>query len=172
MTTMYPPIKAREAASDSVGTWWAAMHRFAEERGYQPEITHLEVNQEDYESDNWRYKNRSNQKIIKSVVICGCFCTAEEKSLSAIYQEFYDWLQPLYEHCKLAIQKGIVVYLGFNYDKPGLIVASEAGLWYDKQRDLLDIPTTGPLYETMEFRESGEALEDKAWDEFMTKYDE
>jgi hypothetical protein len=172
----FAPVQARENASEAVGAWWAAMHRFSEEFGYQPEITHLECVEEDWQRDmangGWRYKDSKPLKIITAISLCACFSSEKDNSLPTIYQEFADWLQPLYENCKLPVFKGLVVYCGFNYENPGLIVASEAGFWYDKQRDLLEIVTTGKLYQDMDDLERGEALEDKAWDAFMTAYEE
>jgi len=64
-------------------------------------------------------------------------------------------------------------YMGFNYHDCGLIVYSGAGFNYDENRNLCMItPSTGRLYESVEDREKGNTLEDKAWDEFMTACEE
>lgn len=169
------PRRHREAASEIVGAFWAAMHKFCEEFSqHQPEITHLEVVEADWE-DPAPWRKRKPADIIKQVHLCGCFSSEkDDETLKEIYKKFFEWMEPHYKFCKLPqIPDGLVFYMGFNYHKPGLIVYSGAGFNYDENRDLCDItPSTGRLYESVEDREKGNALEDKAWDEFMTAYEE
>lgn len=158
------PTARREGASELVGAWHAAMWTFAQDFNYLPTISHLECVEEKW--GRW-----PNAQVIKEVHICGAFSPDDdenEEELKDIYKKFYEWLKPLVEHCKLPSIEGVVLYFGFNYSDPGLIILSQAGFWYDDFRNLLDMKSTGTLYTSLDDLERGEAIEDKAWDAFMT----
>lgn len=101
------------------GALWAAMNEFSNN---SCEVTHTEC-----------LANESGE--IQCLVICGILFADDEKGQRKLYAEFADFLRA--NAVKLP-KLPFTAYLGFNYDKPGMITIRQDEIKYDPDKDIIE----------------------------------